>query len=108
MTQAKAAAFLQGIESGKFDDNRAKVYLLLQHKPCTINQACLYYGFTSDNQLSGRFTELYDMGLIKPYGDDISVYTIVYDKEEQHLIRLARSEQKRQIWLKKGRDNNWI
>jgi hypothetical protein len=105
-TTASRNAFLKGIELGKFNNTRARIYKIIQKEPITLDKLCLY-GFAKATS-SARISELMDLGLIKATGTDLSYFQVVTDKEEQHLLSLARQENYYQNWLKRGKENGYF
>jgi hypothetical protein len=100
MTIAKQTAFLKGIESGKFETDKAKIYKLLIEKPMTL-QMLILYGFP-EKTASGRTAELQDLGLIKAKGSKVSFFYVVTDPLEQKILMQTRKENTYQNWVKKG------
>ncbi len=106
MTKAKITAYVQGIESGKFNNKKQEIYNILKNKHCTLHDLVLK-GYP-EKTASARISDLMDLGLVKAVGSELSFFSIVTDKKEQDKLRYARQEEKYQQWLKKGEENCWF
>jgi hypothetical protein len=102
MTTAKRNAFINGIESGSFNNTKAKIYDLLKKRPLTLDELVLY-GFKKETA-SARISDLMDLGLIKSSGNNVSFFEVITDPLEQDLQMKARSQEGYEKWIKRGRD----
>ena len=100
MTTAKQTAFLKGIESGKFNTDKAKIYKILLNEPMTLERLVLK-GWKHQTA-SARISDLMDLGLVKAYGVDNSFFKVVTDPNEQKTLMQSRYEEKYNQWARKG------
>ena len=100
MTQAKQTAFLKGIETGKFETDKAKIYKILLNEPKTL-QGLVLLGF-AEKTSSARISDLMDLGLVRAYGQDNSFFKVETDPNEQKILMQTRKENNYQNWVKKG------
>jgi hypothetical protein len=100
MTLAKQTAFLKGIQSRKFETDKAKIYKILMNEPKTL-QGLVLLGF-AEKTSSARISDLMDLGLVRAYGQDNSFFKVVTDPNEQRLLMQTRKENTYQNWVKKG------
>ena len=107
MTNAKRNAFIKGIESGKFNTDKAKIYKLLENKPMKLKEivAC---GFL-EKTASARLSDLMDLGVVKSDNNPIiSTFLIVTDPVEQTNLVQSRYEKQHAIWIAKGIEMGWL
>jgi hypothetical protein len=102
MTTAKTNAFINGVESGKFQTDKAKIYRLLQEQPLTLDMLVLK-GFKKETA-SARVSDLMDLGLVKANGENVSFFQVVTDKEEQQRLIDCRNHANYLNWVKKGKE----
>ena len=81
MTLAKQTAFLKGIETGKFETDKAKIYKILLNEPKTLEMLVLK-GWKHQTA-SARISDLMDLGLVRAYGQDNSFFKVETDPNEQ-------------------------
>jgi hypothetical protein len=102
MTNAKANAFLNGVNSGKFNTDKAKIYRILEKQPLTLDGLVLK-GFKKETA-SARISDLMDLGLVKASGENVSFFQVVTDKQEQQLLVECRNHSNYLNWVKKGKE----
>ena len=100
MTTAKQTAFLKGIESGKFETDKANIYKLLLNNPMTLEMFVLK-GWKHQTA-SARISDLMYLGLVKAYGQNNSFFKVVTDLNEQKTLMQSRNEEKYKQWARKG------
>ena len=106
MTVAKYNAFKKGLESGKFETDKLRIYKLLEEQPMTLDMLVLR-GIKKENA-SGRTSELMDLGVIKSNGEKISFFQVVTDEKEINELMRNRSRESYLKWQKKGKLNGWL
>lgn len=106
MTTAKRNAFISGIESGKFNTDKAKIFNLLREKPMKLEQL-IAYGFP-EKVASARISDLMDLGLVSANGDDKSIFFVVTDQKQQEMLMQFRQNKAFVNWRKKGEENGWF
>lgn len=106
MTTAKRDAFIKGINSGKFETDKSKIYNILKEKTCTLIMLKAL-GFPEKTS-SARISDLMDLGLVEAKGTDRSFFVVVENKEKQDLLIKQRSNLAFNNWLNKGRSNGWL
>lgn len=112
MTKAKREAFLKGITEGKFDNYRAMVYNLISQGHAKTLNAMIDNGIP-EKTASGRVSELMDMGLVKVVGEisltggNVSVFSAVWTDAERDSLMFQRCSEKKEQWLKKGKEMGW-
>lgn len=105
---AKTRAFLEGINSGKFNSDRAKIYQIISQGVQTIETLRLALGKRHHNQISGRITELLDMGLIKEIlGKRFSLFVQVTDPNEISKLSKQRDKERYERWVNVGNNKGW-
>jgi len=106
---AKTKAFLEGITSGKFNNDRAKIYQRIKCGVQTIETLRAYLGKRHHNQLSGRISELLDMGVIREInGGRFSIYSVVTDIKEIEQRAKDRETERFMKWVKVGNERGYF
>jgi len=109
MSTAQKDAFIQGMESGKFDTDKAKVYRLLTIESQTLEQLRIKLNKKGLNEISGRVTDLLDMGLIMETSRGrYTKYEVVTDELKQFMLANQRQYEKALRWQKQGEDRGYI
>jgi len=109
MSTAQKEALIQGIESGKFNTDIARVYKLLTIESQTLEQLTIKLNKKGLNELSGRVTDLLDMGLIRETSRGrYTKYEIVTDELKQSIIAFERKGEKALKWIKQGQDKGYL
>ena len=109
MSTAQKEAFIQGIESGKFKTDKARVYKLLTIESQTLEQLRVKLNKKGLNELSGRVTDLLDMGLIKETSRGrYTKYEVVTDELKQSILAFERKGEKALKWIKQGQDKGYL
>lgn len=106
----KLEAYLKIIADGTRINDKVRVVERLNTGVQTLDTLCIAVGKTF-NQISGRLSELNDEGVIKCIHNPtarFSIYQLVTDEEEAEIIRKARFEEKRQAWIKKGKEMGFL
>lgn len=101
----KLQAYISIIESGQRINDKIRIIERLRMGAQNLDTLTIACGKKHHNQISGRLSELNDEGVIKCIHNPLarhSIYTLVTDESEAEIIRLARFEEKKQAWLKKG------
>ena len=106
MTHAKYNAFKKGLESGKFETDKLRIYKLLEKEPLTLDMLVLR-GIKKETA-SARISDLMDLGVVKAIGQNISFFQVVTDEKEIKELRRNRSRESFLKWLKKGESNGWL
>jgi predicted HTH transcriptional regulator len=106
MTHAKYNAFIKGLESGKFETDKLRIYKLLEKEPMTLDMLVLR-GIKKETA-SARISDLMDLGVVKAIGQKISFFQVVKDEKEIKELRRNRSRESYLKWLKKGESNGWL
>jgi hypothetical protein len=106
MTTAKYNAFKKGLESGKFNTDKLRIYKLLEKEPLTLDMLVLR-GIKKETA-SARISDLMDLGVVKAIGQNISFFQVVTDDKEIKELRRSRSRESYLKWLKKGESNGWL
>jgi len=108
MSTAQKDAFIQGIESGKFNTDRARVYQLLTIESQTLEQLKVKLNKKGLNELSGRVTDLLDMGLIRETSRNrYTKYEVVTDELKQSMLANQRQYEKALRWKKQGEERGY-
>ena len=109
ISKAKLKAHLNNIRNGVYNNNRLKVYRAIDNGHCNIDKLSKHLGM-GFHKISGRITELLDMGLIRcnKVSGKYSLYTTVTDKEDQIKLRKQRYEAKKQAYLAKGEREGYL
>jgi hypothetical protein len=102
MTNAKANAFLNGVNSSKFNTDKAKIYRILEKQPLTLDGLVLK-GFKKETA-SARISDLMDLGLVKAIGENVSFFQVVKDEEEIKLLIECRNHANYLNWVKRGKE----
>lgn len=102
MTTAKYNAFIKGIESGKFNSDKAKIYRMLQNESLTLDMIVLR-GINKETA-SARISDLLDLGVIKSTGQTVSFFLVVTDLNEVKQLQQQRANDVYLNWLKKGKN----
>jgi DNA-binding transcriptional ArsR family regulator len=103
MTPSQKTAYIQGIVSGKFNGIKQQIYNLLKEKDLTLEQLCKHFDKTP-NEISGRISELLDLGLIKvKQSGRYSLLTICSEQEIENQRRKRHLEEIEK-WYKKGKE----
>jgi hypothetical protein len=110
MSRNSNQAFIDGVESGKFNHVKAQIYKLISIEPQTIPTLLIRLNKKHPNQISGRITELLDDGLIRetPSNNQYSRYTIVVTEVAQSNYSIFRNKQRADAWLKQGHAKGYI
>ena len=109
MSTAQNNAFIQGIESGKWNTDKARVYRLLTIEAQTLEQLRIKLNKKGLNELSGRVTDLLDMGLIRETSRGrYTKYEVVTDELKQSMLANQRQYEKALRWQKQGEDRGYI
>lgn len=109
MSTAQKEALIQGIESGKFNTDIARVYKLLTIESQTLEQLTIKLNKKGLNELSGRVTDLLDMGLIRETSRGrYTKYEIVTDELKQSILAFERKGEKALKWIKQGQDKGYL
>jgi len=109
MSVAQNNAFIQGIESGKFKTDKARVYRLLTIESQTLEQLRVKLNKKGLNELSGRVTDLLDMGLIRETSRGrYTKYEVVTDELKQSMLSTQRKYEKALKWQKQGQQNGYL
>ena len=109
MSTAQKDAFIQGIESGKFNTDKARVYQLLTIESQTLEQLRVKLNKKGLNELSGRVTDLLDMGLIRETSRGrYTKYEIVTDELKQSMLAFERQGKKALNWIKQGQEKGYF
>jgi len=109
MSTAQKDAFIQGIESGKFNTDKARVYRLLTIESQTLEQLRVKLNKKGLNELSGRVTDLLDMGLIRETSRGrYTKYEVVTDELKQFMLANQRHYEKALRWKKQGEEKGYI
>ena len=109
MSIAQKDAFIQGMESGKFNTVRAKVYRLLTIESQTLEQLRVKLNKKGLNEISGRVTDLLDMGLIRETSRGrYTKYEIVTDELKQSMLANQRQYEKALRWKKQGEERGYM
>lgn len=104
MTQSSLNAYIQGIESGNFDNDSEKILYLLRQQPMTMPQVGQILR-KDPRQFSSRFSKLMDKGKIEiTQTGKHSVYAIVINETKQSIIMRYRRQEKIDKWVEKGRE----
>ncbi len=108
MSTAQKEAFIQGMESGKFNTDIARVYRLLTIEAQTLKQLTIKLNKKGLNELSGRVTDLLDMGLIRETSRGrYTKYEIVTDELKQSMLVNQRQYEKALRWQKQGEERGY-
>ena len=109
MSTAQKEALIQGIESGKFNTDIARVYKLLTIESQTLEQLTIKLNKKGLNELSGRVTDLLDMGLIRETSRGrYTKYEIVTDELKKSILAFERKGEKALKWIKQGQDKGYL
>ena len=109
MSTAQKDAFIQGMESGKFNTDKARVYRLLTIESQTLEQLRIKLNKKGLNEISGRVTDLLDMGLIRETSRGrYTKYEVVTDKLKQFMLANQRHYEKALRWKKQGEEKGYI
>ena len=109
MSTAQKEAFIQGMESGKFNTDKAKVYRLLTIESQTLEQLRIKLNKKGLNELSGRVTDLLDMGLIRETSRGrYTKYKVVTDELKQSMLANQRQYEKALRWKKQGEERGYM
>ena len=109
MSTAQKEAFIQGMESGKFNTDKARVYRLLTIEAQTLEQLRVKLNKKGLNELSGRVTDLLDMGLIRETSrGKYTKYEVVTDELKQSMLSTQRKYEKALKWQKQGQQNGYL
>ena len=109
MSTAQKEAFIQGMESGKFNTDKAKVYRLLTIEAQTLEQLRIKLNKKGLNELSGRVTDLLDMGLIRETSRGrYTKYKVVTDELKQSMLANQRQYEKALRWKKQGEERGYM
>ena len=106
MTTAKYNAFKKGLESGKFDTDKLRIYKLLEKEPLTLDMLVLR-GIKKETA-SARISDLMDLGVVKAIGQNISFFQVVTDEKLICKLQRQRSAESFLKWQKKGKLNGWL
>ena len=108
MSTAQKDAFIQGMKSGKFNTDRARVYQLLTIESQTLEQLRIKLNKKGLNELSGRVTDLLDMGLIRETSRGrYTKYEVVTDELKQSMLANQRQYEKALRWQKQGEERGY-
>lgn len=110
MTQAQRQAFIDQCETGKRSTRRHQVYkVILESNHISLNGIHRALGDVQMATVSGRVSELLDMGLIKEWKSPIvinhhrqSAFKPVHDPEEQQQLSHERTRERYEKWVKLG------
>jgi hypothetical protein len=106
MTTAKYNAFIKGLESGKFETDKLRIYKLLEKEPLTLDMLVLR-GIKKETA-SARISDLMDLGAVKAIGQNISFFQVVTDEKLICNLQRQRSSESFLKWQKKGKLNGWL
>lgn len=101
MTEAKQKAYVEGIQSGYFNNNAQRVYNLLKYKDMTTEAIYKVLG-KQRNELSGRISDLLDSGLIKELSAGRYSLLSITPIDEIPYYRAKRTYNKYLKWKKQG------
>jgi len=116
MTNAQRQAFIHECETGNRFNKRQLVYKAVCQLPCSSLEGLLQLLNAQGHKmkmstLSGRVSELLDMGVIEETG--LSVGNVSFFKPvdcpsyQQHLFE-QRSKQRYEKWVKQGKQNGYF
>ena len=109
MSTSQNNAFIQGIESGKFNTDKARVYQLLNIESQTLEQLRVKLNKKGLNEISGRVTDLLDMGLIRETSRGrYTKYEVVTDELKQFMLANQRHYEKALKWKKQGEERGYM
>ena len=106
MTLAKTNAFLDGIDRGKFNNQKSKIFNLLKKKPLTLEMLILH-GYP-EKTASARISDLMDLGLVQAKGEKISFFYVVLDSQRQIELINQRKEINYNKWVQKGTESGFM
>ena len=110
MTKAKRDAFLEGINSGKFNSIRARIYRRFDDSNSLTITDFEAMGIPHKTA-SGRISELLNMGLICESGfteRGQSKFIKVLDEAKQDELIEERGLDRYKRWYKVGKENGWL
>lgn len=108
MTNASRAAFLQGMESGRFNNEKVQIYRFILGGAQTLNTLKIALRKANKGDFSSRLNDLQAMGLIKAIDANCgTIYAKVPETEWDYFAKL-HAEKKAQNWLKQGLKNGYF
>lgn len=116
MTQAQRASFLLECQTGKRQSRRHQVYKVIrEYGHITLNGICHKLGDAKMSTVSGRVSELLDMGLIEEWKSPVvinhhrqSAFKPVYDPDEQKRLSYERTRERYEKWVKLGKNAGYF
>ena len=108
MSKNSNQAFIEGVESGKFNHVKAQIYKLISIEPQTIPTLLVRLNKKHPNQISGRVTELLDMGLIVELPNGRHTKYLTVDKGFYQFNAELRRKERANAWLKQGKAKGYI
>ena len=108
MTQSSRNAFLQGMESGKFQSEKVQIYRFILGGAQTLTTLKIALRKSNKGDFSSRLNDLQAMGLIKAIdAKNGTIYAPVSETEWDYYAK-KHAQKKAENWLKQGLNNGYF